>query len=222
MNRSLHIVLFTVLVCWLADAGGQTNTEPRHQVGFNFMWLGAKFLRIENSPQIKAHPYLLSYKFITKKNLAYRFGLGGEYSKRGPNGSNTSKIDTLNRNVFLRMGVEKRFNLGKSWRFLAGGDLRFGHENQRVKIPLPNGTPEEYYYANSRSTHIGLAPVMGIEMIISPYISLVTETALVYTYNTRFKEQGDTRYPVFNEKSSANFNKISVSLPLNLYITIKL
>lgn len=222
MNRRLGIGILTVLVCWLASARGQTNTEYRHQVGFNFMWLGAKFFRIENSPQIKAHPYLLSYKYITKKQLAYRFGLGGEYSKRGPNGSNTSKIDTLNRNIFIRMGIEKRFNLGKNWRFFAGGDIRFGHENQRVKIPLPNGAPEEYYYSNSRGTHIGLAPVMGIEMVISPYLSLVTETALVYTYTSSHKEQGDTRYPILNEKSSDNINKISVSLPLNLYITIKL
>lgn len=245
MKKKTCIVLIFVLGSFFTNAQDSTTTvkKHRHEIGMNATVLlkSAVSMYYNNSDYIDlgnsyANTYLIAYNNYFEK-FALRFGYGqnifGSLSDKNTQGTNKSSNEQTSKNAtfYFRAGLQKNYDINKSWNWYYGFDLAGSYQYMYSKTD--NTAADSLYYPASKSESrtdalsYGGGPLLGVKFKFNERVCLSTETSLYFSYNTSIEDTKTTplyRYsPYANNTSHTETSgfKFKVNIPVIIFLNIK-
>lgn len=221
-----------------------------HEVGINSTLLLKQIFNLSNNT-FTTLPYDATYKLIfgnmavrvgagiTMNNSAAQTTTSSTSQNQSPQGPDPQVPTTNNStNFFYRVGWEYRFALDSKW--MAYGGLDFAGQygtSYSQSSQVFNNLPASYNYTKTTDeltlNAYGGGPVAGIQFFIAKRISIATEIPVYFMY-TKQEEITDNYSNVLSsstggeylsshdsEKVTTSGSKLSVTLPVTLYLSVK-
>ncbi len=219
MKKYAALLLFFFAVAVLP---AQTDTVPSkakvaigHEIGIETNNLISRFLDEDNEGGLLESPYLLTYKLVMGQ-WAIRTGIGGDRHKsteteEGFADSKTTEFNQLD----YRLGIEKRFSLGKKWQANIGLDgLGFTSKNKVVE-----DSGFDVITTSESVNGWGAGPSFGLQFNLGKSISLYTEGSFYYTFSTLQGARLFKNFPEFDDElKETKEENLDIRLPAVLYI----
>jgi opacity protein-like surface antigen len=165
-----------------------------------------------------SNPYLILGK-VACGNTAFRLGIGGNRSKdkKQQEGFADSQT-TLNQGIQLRLGAERRYELGKRW----FGSFGFDAVADRTENKTINDSGFDVETKSTVNRSIGGGLVAGLQFHITEKLSLYTEGFLYYTFGETRSGRFFKNFPEFNDDvNTTDTQDLIVGLPSVLYVVVK-
>lgn len=164
-----------------------------------------------NSSQV-INPYLIQYA-LNATSTGRGFTLGFNYNRSHlKDNPVTTPRESLERNIFWRMGYDRKVNWGKRWRTVRGFDLILGSVTMLTTTSSQSGPTLEIA---TRSSSWGLGPRFGLQFNLSSRVVLATETTAYLQFTTH--KQSLTASPSSWQKRS----DFHITLPTTLLLTVR-
>jgi hypothetical protein len=158
-----------------------------HYLGVQANQLIKQILNFSNSNPVVDNPYLLTYSVNSKRTGAgFSSGLGYSVNEFS-DGDQTNKRTTKINNLALRIGFEKKSNLGKKWFTSWGIDLvRESSKNETSNSQSQLNNPNFKFNSNTtnESSLWGFGPRFTLNFRITDKIILGTEATYYYKSGT--------------------------------------
>jgi hypothetical protein len=224
----------------------QSTKKINHEIGINATSLLKQVVSLSNT-NLPVLPYDLTYKLIFKKS-AIRIGFGVNYSntsvkttttsssQTGPNPIEEIPTTSKSTNIFYRVGWEKRYPVHSRLMVCWGADIigQVGNSSAQSSTSF-NNLPQSFSQTKSNDdtklTGVGLGVVGGFQFFISKRISVYTEVPLYLQqiHQVTISEVNQSNYNNFNgwtysynkQEQTTNSTKISLTLPVTVYLAIK-
>jgi hypothetical protein len=234
INKTIASIVLASL-CSIASAQTDSSrVKVQHYIGVQANELLRQILNLSNNNTPVDNPYLLIYSVNAPSGVGFNFGLGYEFDDVKTQDGQIERETSID-NFSLRMGVEKKFWLGKKWLASGGFDIL----SERQKNETTNKTETDFgktkITTGNKISGWGLGPRFGIGFQISNRIFLGTE---VTYYFKKLKAKGEiitsiTVKEEFNgtitettqtEKTDTEdtFKELTFSVPTVLYLIIRL
>jgi hypothetical protein len=218
-------------------------TEVRtssHYLGVQANQLIKQILNFSNSNPVIDNPYLLTYSINSKRTgVGFSSGIGysiNEFSDGDQTNKRTSKINS----VALRVGFEKKSNLGKKWFTSWGIDVI--HESSKNETSISQSqlnNPDIKFTSNStsKSNLWGFGPRFTLNFRITERIILGTEATYYYKSGSNTTQASTTStQQEFDQQTgqlklvtrttntpetSTDFTNFRFTIPTVLYLIVK-
>lgn len=211
-----------------------------HYLGVQANQLIRQLLNFSGANAVIDNPYLIAYSVNSKKTgLGFSSGLGFSINEIS-DGDQTNRRTTKINNVSLRLGFEKKSNLGKKWYVSWGFDIThddFKNETSNTQSPdLSNPAVKFVSNTTNQTSSWGVGPRFTLNFRVTDRIILGTEANYYYksgsnstkasTSNTFFEfDQFGNKSLVTrttdSPESSSDFTKFQFAIPAVLYLIVK-
>ncbi len=212
-----------------------------HYLGVQANQLIRQLLNFSGTNAVIDNPYLIAYSVNSKKSgFGFSSGLGfsiNEISDGDQTNKRTSKINNLS----LRIGFEKKSNLGKKWYVSWGFDITHDDlKNETTNTQSPDlSNPAIKFLSNTtnKTSSWGFGPRFTLNFRITDKIILGTEANYYYKSGTTSSEAsttntffgfdpitGGTKLITQTNKSpdnSSDFTRFQFAIPTALYLIVK-
>ncbi|MBD79640.1 MAG: hypothetical protein CL840_12040 [Crocinitomicaceae bacterium] len=234
MKKFVTSIVFIAMIVSMSygqDTSSTNNKKISHYLGVQANELIKQLFSFGN-PIETGNPYLIKYALrFNESNMEIMAGLGYRSSSSNQNGGN---FKTSNSEYFFRLGVAKKFNIGRRWEAGVGIDGITGQSNdQSENINFTSGTNfTDSSYSSTKNVvrNFGVGPQFTMAYYISPRIKLGTELTTYFTYSEDKFENKTERTSVRNgirtttssEESGTTFsNNLDLNVPLSIFLIVK-
>lgn len=189
----------------------------RHYIGVQANQLLRQLLNFGGTATVAGNPYLMTYAFnSTKTGVGLNFGLGYSYSSSS-NGDPITPRTTTDNSLSLRLGIEKKFTIGKRWFSSYGLDFLLDESQNKTETTFNqgNGFPGNKTTTEFTNNGTGLGPRFTLNFLISDKIILGTEAS--YYYRSFTSSQKVTNQPDQTNKPKS----FTFAVPAVLYVILK-
>jgi hypothetical protein len=212
-----------------------------HYLGVQANQLIRQLLNFSSSNSTIDNPYLVTYSVNSKKTgMGFSTGLGFSINEIS-DGDQTNRRTTKINNVSLRLGFEKKSNLGKKWYVSWGFDLTHDNlKNETSNAQSPDLTNPNVKFVSitaNKTSSWGFGPRFTLNFRITDRIILGTEANYYYKSGTNSTEAstentflqfdpntGGSRLVTQSNKlsdTSSDFTKFQFVIPAVLYLIVK-
>jgi hypothetical protein len=206
----------------------QSEEEPakqyKNEFGVDATAFVKEFLNFNQQYSSNSPIYYLTYRRHFKPgNL--RFAIGGDYASQEipPSFDEDSNIyHNHYSSLDFRIGWEWYNNLSKRWQVYYGIDLRPSFVSQKNDAPYFNGG-----YANGsefKAVNIGAAPLLGFRFRLTNRLSLLTEAAFSFNYQTtsgkKYYIPVTSQYPALPDEEIPKTKRVFTSFSQPVSLTI--
>ncbi len=189
----------------------------RHYIGVQANQLLRQLLNFGGTSNNVGNPYLLTYAInSTKSGVGLNFGLGYTYNSSS-NGDPITPRTTTDNSLSLRLGIEKKFTIGKRWFSSYGLDFLLDESQNKTETTFNqgNGFPANKTTTEFTNNGTGLGPRFTLNFLISDKIILGTEAN--YYYRSFTSTQKVTNQP----DQTNNPKSFTFAVPAVLYVILK-
>lgn len=215
MKKSFSILALLALVQYVR-AQDTAYSEPIKLTTEVGLQTNALFSRLTGSEAgLQQNPYLLTGKLVYGR-LALRTGIGGSYKKtvQKEEGFADSKTNT-SQSLDLRLGIERRFELGRRWMGMVGADA-VGAWSQTKEV---EDSGFDVITISEDVQTFGGGLVSGIQFNVSERLSFYTEGFVYYTTGEVVSGRFFKNFPIFDDnKERSETSELLIGLPSSLYL----
>jgi hypothetical protein len=229
MKRTLSIA-FIAIAPFLCHAQDVATKSPKleHHIGVQVNDLIKQTFNLANNTAANNNPYLITYNINNSKGWGLRVGAG--YTLRGianDNGVNSVKsdIDDLN----MRLGVEKKFNLGGRWSTGVGLDGLYNNDKNNTETVV-RAFDTTTTKTRSLTTSYGGGAMAWLRFNITNRVVIGTEASFYYlsgnkeqsvTITTRNEALPGRPIVTTISKVDDGTKEATFNLPVALYLLIR-
>jgi len=241
MTKKL-IVLAAFISCLINSSIAQTDyadNKPKYDqyIGVQANELLKQLINLNNSNTVIGNPYLLTYTIMSNKcGWGIEAGLGFNYvdTQNKEPVNNESKSN----DVAMRLGICKKFRLGKRFTAGYGLDLVYSNNSDVTSNSLVtvsgSFTDSSNTVTTTKTTRIGLGPQAYLGFNISSRVILGTEILYYYlssvqkqnvlTKDSQIQTSGNqtfTTNTIANSNLETDIKSFSFSFPTVLFLIVK-
>lgn len=204
-----------------------------HEIGVNATYFIKQVFSLSNNT-LPTQPYQLTYKLIARNRIAGRLGIGADMSSTSTTVSgSTIPRDTKNSNVYGRLGIEYRKQVGRHFLAYAGLDFVTQLINSKTTSSTTPNNPgfSQTVVTTDKNNAFGGGPVLGIQYYINKRMSLYTEMPITFltgksseTVNTTTTNSNGFGNPTTTFQSditNSTNNDFSIAVPVTIYFAVK-
>lgn len=204
-----------------------------HEIGVNATYFIKQVFSLSNNI-LPTQPYQLTYKLIAGKKIAGRLGIGADMSTSNTTVSGSSvPRQTSNSNVFGRLGVECRKQVGRHFLAYAGIDFVTQLINSKTTTSSGANNPgfSQTVVTTDKNNAFGGGPVLGIQYYINKRMSLYTEMPITFltgkssetvsTTTTSNNGFGNPTTTFQSDITNSTNNDFSIAVPVTIYFAVK-
>lgn len=226
MKKIFFLLLLLPIVISANAQEGKTKKEktPKerpafsHEVGLETNNLVSRIFSDGNENDRPDNPYLFTYK-LGIGSWALRTGVGGDRKKsvereEGFADSRTTQTGNLD----VRLGLERRFELGEKWTGNVALDgTGFFSENKVIE-----DSGFDVITTAETADGWGVGPSFGIRFDVTQRLSLYTEGFFYYTFSDVQSARTFKNFPEFDDQiMNVEEEELKISLPSVLYVVFR-
>jgi hypothetical protein len=243
MTRILGVsaILWLVALCAHAQIDS-LPLPPRKATSYFSLQANQLFRQLLNlsgsSTSAIDNPYLITYSVNSNRTgWGFAAGIGYTYSQLSE-GETTNKRETTVDNFSLRVGLDRKYTLGKRWMTGWGLDLVYDANKNKVKNTIgSDNTNRSVVETITKSNGPGFGPRFTLAFRVAEKILIGTEASYYYKKQSQTNELNQsittpsidplTGRQIFvttntSEKTEGDLKSFKLSLPAVLFVTLKL
>ncbi|MBK5279396.1 MAG: hypothetical protein JJE09_11100 [Bacteroidia bacterium] len=212
-SNDIHVTEVTKRVGLVDTQEKEKSTaKANHYLGIVANQLLRQLFNFGGTDNFFNAPYLLQYA-INSKKAGKGVNIGLTYNRNSfTDNSNGITRKTNSRNISFRIGYDRKNDWGKRWIGVYGFDfLLDGNKSKTESAPAGSG-----FTIESTSKGWGIGPRFGLLFRVSDKVLLGTDAAYYFHSANSFVTIPD------QPRSTQKSNSFSLSLPVALFLTIKL
>lgn len=207
MRTSYLTLVLLVLCAFQSFSQDDFPVLPKNELGFNANALVSNILPFESNEPENSIENLLFFKTGNGETM-FRTSLNFNIQN-----SSEGNFTTTNANYLLKLGVEKKTRLSKSWMFNSGVEV-FG------SVFKSNVESIDPFFGEFSSTttraRLGADWFYGVQWVINDRFAFGTEGYIFLS----FLDEKTVQEPSFNPSSSDSAIDIGISLPRSILFSI--
>lgn len=218
--------VFLLMMCptgmFAQEQTPSTGSEPRPKKAYQYVGVQANQLLRQlfnfggSTPAI-VNPYLITYAVNSSGNgVGLNVGFGYNYNKFSSGDAITPRESTIS-TFAMRLGVERKFNLGKRWFASYGLDFLVENSSDKTETKFNQGQGVPPFVTTTESTvnNTGFGPRLTLNFNITEKIILGTEAAYYY-------KSGDTTQKATSQPTTTSTTRsFNFAVPAVLFVVLK-
>lgn len=212
MKNTILIMGMLVLTSFSLKAQDEETSNKNYdtEIGLNVSNFIKSFLSL-NTQTIQTSPYFIVAKH---KSLRVHLGLKGNDGQNFLDDSNSIN-NRRDLEFDLKVGFEKRQDVGSHWIFHYGLDLVGSYQYNRLKTNTAIDEIENV----TEAAYAGVSPFLGLQFKINKRLKLLTESNWIIAYGRSTEKLQSAFFPNdLNRTNIANFTFTELNPPVDLYL----
>jgi hypothetical protein len=182
------------------------------------------------NPTFYSNPYLLTYNINSvRSGIGLRFGFGNNYyvARTRDNDGWYNITENIIKDLHLRIGIEKKYQLSKKWSTGAGLDLVYKNYED-ITYNSSSGFDGGESTTHATGNKYGFGAMAWLRYAITKHLLVGTEASLYYTIGkqkTDWTTSGGSLDPWPTLPTQGQINEtvstVTLSLPIVFYLSLK-